>query len=236
MEHPSLQMNWGVPDWHDEEAYPNPDDLTLTEWRWEFLRRTNDYREDFLLHVEEELKRHRSVTGEEHPVAANSPDFCPRMLGSERKYGVYYLRNPAASGPGLGQFARTYGRVFTDVTRGVLPKLLEEDQRIVITFDLTKPIQPQLDTAKEIFERHQRGESVIIRPRRRHRVKWSLYLRVIDARDAGATWEEIGEIILLPDPDETPQGDYDSQVKENLAQSAHAIWRQAQELKDNFPS
>ena len=34
---------WGLPDWTNPKAYPA--DLTYRVWRWEFLRRRNDYRE-----------------------------------------------------------------------------------------------------------------------------------------------------------------------------------------------
>ncbi len=33
---------WGVPDWQDANAYPS--DLPMAEWRWEFLRRSSQYR------------------------------------------------------------------------------------------------------------------------------------------------------------------------------------------------
>ena len=37
----------GIPDWKDKDAYPAPDELSMNEWRWEFLRRNAQYREDF---------------------------------------------------------------------------------------------------------------------------------------------------------------------------------------------
>ena len=35
----SNQNEWGVPDWRDAAAYPQPDDLSDWLWRWEFIRR-----------------------------------------------------------------------------------------------------------------------------------------------------------------------------------------------------
>ena len=40
----SNQNEWGVPDWCDAAAYPQPDDLSDQLWRWEFIRRMPDYR------------------------------------------------------------------------------------------------------------------------------------------------------------------------------------------------
>lgn len=37
----------GVPDWRDAAAYPKSHELTLSDWRWEFLRRNPKYREDY---------------------------------------------------------------------------------------------------------------------------------------------------------------------------------------------
>jgi hypothetical protein len=41
----SNQNEWGVPDWCDATAYPQPDDLPGRLWRWEFIRRMPDYRD-----------------------------------------------------------------------------------------------------------------------------------------------------------------------------------------------
>ena len=37
-----------LPDWRDPDAYPGPNDLSLREWAWEFLRRSPDYQEDYV--------------------------------------------------------------------------------------------------------------------------------------------------------------------------------------------
>lgn len=47
----SHTAEWNVPDWRDTSAYPRPDDLGLVHWRWEFLRRRDDYRKEFDLHA-----------------------------------------------------------------------------------------------------------------------------------------------------------------------------------------
>lgn len=43
---------WNVPDWRDESQYPIPlpesDDSDLISWRWKFLRRDKEYRQDWL--------------------------------------------------------------------------------------------------------------------------------------------------------------------------------------------
>jgi hypothetical protein len=35
------------PNWMDGDTYPQPESLNDTFWRWEFLRRRADYRQDW---------------------------------------------------------------------------------------------------------------------------------------------------------------------------------------------
>ena len=39
---------WGIPDWRDPNAYGDTTQWNKLNWRWEFIRRRDDYREDFL--------------------------------------------------------------------------------------------------------------------------------------------------------------------------------------------
>ena len=36
-----------MPDWRDLDAYPEPDEISILGWRWEFLRRNPKYRRDW---------------------------------------------------------------------------------------------------------------------------------------------------------------------------------------------
>ena len=62
---------WGVLDRHDAETYPT--DLSLPRWRWEFLRRSGAYRQDW------------------ERVQADPEAVDPR------KYGLSIFLNPASS-------------------------------------------------------------------------------------------------------------------------------------------
>lgn len=41
-----MKPDW-LPDWKDPKAYPEPDDLSLGQWAWQFLRRNPEYQADF---------------------------------------------------------------------------------------------------------------------------------------------------------------------------------------------
>jgi hypothetical protein len=47
---------WGIPDWKDEAAYPDPKSTSATRWAWEFLRRNSDYRKDWARYIERAAK------------------------------------------------------------------------------------------------------------------------------------------------------------------------------------
>ena len=53
--------NWGVPDWRDAAAYEVQ--RSPRQWRWEFLRRRQDYREDWLMHYEPGRKEALAIFG-----------------------------------------------------------------------------------------------------------------------------------------------------------------------------
>jgi hypothetical protein len=43
----TIRAKWGIPDWRDGSAYPTPEKMSDRAWRWEFLRRRDDYRRDW---------------------------------------------------------------------------------------------------------------------------------------------------------------------------------------------
>ena len=238
------KMNWGVPDWRDSETYPKGDELSANEWRWEFLRRREDYREDWLLHAESsyrnrEIARQVHEKGHEYPVIPpDSLGFGAHMPGCEDKYGVCFLLNPASPKFRLGLFPQTYGSVIGDVARGVLPSL-EAKGRVAIMFDLNKPLGPQIEQAKRTFTWVQ-AEFDSVGERRKHSTKWPFYLRVIDARDSGETWEMIGTTLLSPDLESaTKLADYDRILDRSgtaIAARAYQVWEQARKLMFNWPA
>ena len=77
--------------------------------------------------------------------------------------------------------------------------------------------------------------------RRLHRDKWPLYLRVIDAREAGETLETIGRELLGLDPDaaseDLPVDEFDRKIdrSDSAAAAALQVWEQARYLMFNFP-
>jgi len=79
---------------------------------------------------------------------------------------------------------------------------------IAMTFDLHKPLEPQIKAARNILSNSQRLIHGKPLQSREHREKWLGYLRALDAREAGATWAEIAAV--NPHKARTEQGARDT--------------------------
>lgn len=101
---------WGIPDWRDASAYPDPENTSDLQWKWEFLRRREDYRKDWETYsalTREKIKEHPSndpieyvrslheLEGLNPTISTSSElDFLAVMPGSEKKYGLIFLAHP----------------------------------------------------------------------------------------------------------------------------------------------
>lgn len=91
-------------------------------------------------------------------------------------------------------------------------------------FDLSLEIEPQLvQWRKYLALLQEEWHGRVIR-RRKHPDKWLRYLRVLDARECGASWREIAEAVL---------GGQNVAASE---QSAHQVHQAARDLMFNWPA
>lgn len=192
--------DWGIPNWLDANAYP--EDLTYNEWRWEFLRRREEYRQDWTanhaLSYQRNLKT--SCVFPNVPLGIGSwEEFAKgfaEMPGCIEKYGIQYLANPARPLP---------RDLFTILTpyqiRFASPEIFDKLASaglVLMAFDLRDSVDKQIKKAKEYLQTLQteRGTKPSTR---KHPEKWRRYLRVLDGRAAGATYESIGIELLAND-------------------------------------
>ena len=205
-----LDWNWGVPDWRDERAYFATHDLTDRQWRWEFMRRRPLYREDWVRwfwqtreFVEKNEARFlREVPGWSKDKAlelVHPDDFIERcskgvsgkIKDPSRQYSDWQLQyapgyvEPKAPrrGPKRARPRRPRG----------LRYIAAHDRRFYESgdwpYDLTQPLPPQFANAKAYLARIQKelyGKQNTPKPRR---ALWPLYLRALDAKDAGASYD-----------------------------------------------
>lgn len=245
---------WGIPDWRDESAYPGPDDLSMDEWRWQFLRRREDYRQDWLKHADSTYRYYLARSRDSNDqiyygkeiCTPNHPQFMAEYRGP-RKYGLIGLPNPAIEKPWFASItphghegSYVEGRGPGWLGSGELTEIDLPEGFAAYTFDLRKPIPPQIKKAKNDLrdlQKHRRGK---IEQRRRHQKKWPLYLRLLDAREIGEAWETIAYALLLDVETigDLPIEEYDRLVEKGgsiAAAKAYQVWEAARELMFNFP-
>jgi len=242
----ALDWNWGVPDWRDEEAYFATHDLTDRQWRWEFMRRRPLYREDWVRwfwqqreFVEKNEARFRRELGldwsKDKALETVMPDdFRERCLTGtsgwikdpSRQFSDWDLQQfgvgrgePKAPprGPKRARTPLSWGR---DDFAARERRYYESG---VWCFDLTQPLPPQFAIAKAYLAKIQvklYGKQNTPKPRRAH---WPLYLRALDAKDAGAGYDLMARTFWPNDLDKkTPQ-------------SARDVYEGAVALRNNFP-
>ena len=91
-------------------------------------------------------------------------------------------------------------------------------------FSLALPLEPQINKARRSLIKQQEELFGKVSTPRPSREMWSLYPRVLDARDCGASWSLIGET-LWPKDDE----------RCDLKHKARRTHEQAAQVRDNFP-
>jgi hypothetical protein len=244
----SSAAEWGLPDWTDPAAYGATASWNEPRWRWEFTRRRPDYRADFDDHAAAsyaravELYKKFKPGGKERVLEPSDPGFTATMPGP-LKYGLMGLPNPrisdqpflvlcfqpafgwATMGEGKEFLAGNFEGVNVDAPEGT----------VAVVFDLARLIAAQLDgwrsalEAWQILERERKGVRLKVIKRRQPRKKrpglWLQYLRVLDGREAGATFKDIAEAVIV-----------EKKKTVATAQAANAKWLAAQALQFNWPA
>jgi hypothetical protein len=113
-----------------------------------------------------------------------------------------------------------------------LPAPIEQNE-MAITFNLNKPLEPQVKHAREMLRWHQSDLHRKPMQKRRHNTKWLGYLRVLDAREAGVIWAEITDTFYaqgLLNRHKSPSGGY----CDPPPQAGRDMWKAANALRFNF--
>ena len=204
--------DWGVPDWREADQYPATDSLTHRQWRWQFLRRRPEFREEWQAGVRDgKLWFDTVMTGD--------PERC------KREYGTVTVFDPRRD-YNDGALYQRFTRVNTAV-EGVSYELSErwtESGLALFRFDLTQALRPQITKAEvglKALQKERFGTKNTPKPKRGN---WPLYLRALDAKDAGASYDLMART-FWPD-------DFDKKT----AQSARDVYKAAAALRNIFPA
>lgn len=199
---------WGVPDWRDPVYLSDygeyPADCehkwTKLKWKWEFIRRRDDYRNDFFAAME---------SLDYNPMASEDSGYIDGLVfehDGAKKYGLLSFLDPRV-GRWLGGFVEEELEYGNGIQFGCRCHEDNEysERYITITFDLSRDLNEQINSIKDELYRSQgyfyEIEDItpdVLKKRRDRDDKWPLYLRILDARSAGATYLEMAEV-LFPD-------------------------------------
>jgi hypothetical protein len=214
-------------DWRCDANYDFCAQLDRAGWAWQFLRRNPEYRADYawFIAVWRQLEAAYGAPPErdffkwkqdprawraESELAGCGTEVCPGeneqvliecWLGAKWGFRKFPL-DPAINLPDE--------LVWREFPIGV--EVIDGDARfgqavspamLALRFDLSLPLPAQLDAAKRalIAARQLRAKTGDLPPRsvREGAPSWRLWLRLLDALEAGVTQSSIGEILALPD-------------------------------------
>lgn len=194
------RKKWGIPDWRNAQSYPRK--LSDQLWRWEFLRRREDYRDDWELHssrnkewygkhsLEEYfLKQLKGPSGDGR-VADNwetdpkSQGFFVLMPNCLEKYGMENLCNPAIPRP---------EHLILSGPRLLPPGGAIKSPAGALSIHPHYSLEAHVRTLKVALKLYRRIPD--FRPPREHRELWSTYLRALDAEAEKVPDSEICRIL-----------------------------------------
>lgn len=183
-------MDWGVPNWLDAGLYPQPTGpFALLDWAWQFLRRNHEYRRVWLDKVAPFLEEDGAL----------SEDYVhPAEFG---KFGLSlaWPHSPADDHRGEFDFAATWVKEIRRVKGGGSRNVRLADHEVAYVFDLSKPLEPQIINIRKQVDSTQKRwlkkTGSTLEPVRARTDKYVIYLRILDADDAGALDKEIGSVL-----------------------------------------
>lgn len=213
---------WGIPDWRDGSAYGDTKDWNWFRWRWEFFRRRDDLRAAFDDRAQQSYQNSLEFLSAQGFAREDVLKPCQRGFTAQAyetdDFGYFGIPNPRISDqPSLcigGCEPRPEQIKIFGTTADC-----EAPSEVVIGFDLERPIGPQIKSAQDALQRMQKrlfGKKI---QKRAHTGKWLTYIRVLDAREAGASWSEISTIL---------------EMTAGTEQSARDTWEAANALRFNF--
>lgn len=210
---------WGIPDWKEADLYGDTTAWSVDRWRWEFTRRREDYRRDFEVAIGGRSEPLDLSDPKNLPVDISPDDaWCyggirawPFSHRDALKYGLVEFFDPVLSdwgcGPewGSGLIYGPFGGVRTEFNDAGEVVEVEAPNLVSLTFDLSLPLGPQLKAAKKeledclIYHWYDDDNDCVkeVKNVKHHTDKWLTYIRLLDARAAGASLADMAEI--LPD-------------------------------------
>ena len=225
-----------TPYWRNDSDYAFTEGLSPDRWVWEFLRRNPKYREDWY----EKLVAFQTAVAEGRAAAVvtdpDDPHFAIWNLHHEafEKWRLFVYLNPSQDEPEHLGFvpemvaAATVRKDFPTADQDGSWQTVEIQLTLhnaAIRFNLRQPLKRLLQHAKFLLERFQAEFKAAGGRVRRGRTlprKWRLYLRCLDARSDGATYESMAEV-FFPADTLSPNEDSLKKIDDTLRQARRML-------------
>jgi len=203
-----------MPNWESASDYAFTAKLDDIGWTWEFLRRNTQYREDFAkTKATQEL--HQGKVLDPESKVSHDPEHLPNGWALGAKWWINGpIRDPARNEPpifitGLPwqpnlQQVENFFCVDVDAPAWEeifapheIPKI-QRPEFATLVFDLRKPLPEQIKRGRKSLSDRQATLKKEIKkpPPHKGSAKWPLYIRLLDAREAKATYTDIAKVIF----------------------------------------
>ncbi len=207
MSGPSEPVDWGCPDGSNMTDYAGNQNWSGVRWRWEFKRRTQQFRQAFMMRLIE--NNEWDFDRKTYPDDIFHPDFQDELLKlsapEAAQLGMAYLPNPRKSAVPDEYLSGGKTSLTSRTLMGIHLKKIELGSfkpldvmgygQIAIVFDPSMPIAPQIEGLSEHLEGH-RYYNQQADPTRWHHDKRLTYLRILDAREQGFSWSKCAGAVL----------------------------------------
>lgn len=192
-----------APDWKIASDYPDEKRSRLISpdrWAWEFLKRNKKFRSDI-----EEAKKTQGSYLEAHSDECIGWSNTPtgqvlRKWGIDRPNITAWIDARVVDAPVVFE---KYPQVlrFASIQGVDVHAAKADSSKICLQFDLSSPIEPQIQRAKSILLSNQKAKENNLTRRRNNEQfdRFPCYLRILDAVDAGAKNKEIADCLFLAD-------------------------------------
>lgn len=212
-----------MPDWRNGDDYAYARDLTPHGWAWEFLRRNPAYRARWT--EREEL----SAALDLKPGNKKLVQRFNKVHVSSGEFGLLSFRNPDLTATEADPF--WLGAVGVSVQGASTERMIEEGTwpgfpfHISLGFSFSKPLDAQIQHAARYLKYCEQKvhEMTGLRPQRPkvrfQRKRFTLYIRLLDARLGGASIGELGRFFFSD--------------KAESRKSAQGVLRKAKEMAES---
>lgn len=183
-------------DWRNPEDYEYTGELSLSQWAWEFLRRSEKYQSMYLEHL---VARQAVASG---PVDGRIEVSYKALFASDG-FGLYRMYGPEMRADQIDRLEWIVSPTISQRWNPQLDPLAPwpgYPDAVALVFDLTLPQDQQQKVVAEILDRlreirSQDGHPKPKRVRTQHEV-WTRYLRLLDAKLDGTSISEMGRVIF----------------------------------------